>query len=813
MLDSNLLLLPHEIKHYELVNKLASECVLFLKRDNDAFPIDKPCKVALFGSGARHTYKGGTGSGDVNSHFFNNIETEIELQGFEITSKKWLDKYDVIRTNFHKEFVKLVKQEAKAKKISIPAYSVGQNSPEYEYDLSVKEYDGDICIYVLSRLSGEGADRRVIKGDVFLTDREVEDILYLNKQYEKFILVLNVPGVVDLSPVLEVKNILLLSQLGVATSSVLVDIILGKANPSGKLSTTWAKYEDYPFMEEFGDKDETRYKEGIYVGYRYFDSKKLTPYFEFGFGKSYSSFEYQIDSASNIGENINVKVNVKNVSKFAGKEVIQLYLSPRVKTNTAYQSLVAFKKTKELKPNESEIVELNFKLSDFPLFDENRHAYVLEQGTYILRVGNSSRNTVIAAQIELDEDVVVKEVETISHKPDFDDLIIDINDKEQLNCKCIIKLQKSDILTSKAQYFPKHTVNVPDFVKKLNVDELILLSLGDYKTGLAGMIGQSGSLVPGAAGETTLRVNGLNHALVMADGPAGLRLISEYLLNKKGTHYLSEDSILKGVKEYLPSFLNNLIGVEKNKKKKGNRIYQYTTAIPIATALAQSFNTDLLFEIGRLVRDEMKIYDVDIWLAPAMNIHRNILCGRNFEYYSEDPYLTAMCASNIVKGVQSDGDKKCTIKHFTCNNQETNRFNSNSMLSERALREIYLYPFGKAILESNPSSIMSSYNLVNGEHVSSSYDLLVKYLRCEIGYQGVIMTDWIYSGQINDKSSKYPAKDAALDIKNGNNLIMPGHKKDIKSIKKALKSGELAREDLENNAAIVYQFIEGTKNR
>ena len=812
MLDSNLLLLPHEIEHYELVNKLASECVLFLKRDNNAFPIDKPCKVALFGSGARHTYKGGTGSGDVNSHFFNNIETELELRGFEVTSKKWLDEYDVIRTNFHKEFVKLVKQEAKAKKISVPAYSVGQNSPEYEYDLSVKEYDGDICIYVLSRLSGEGADRRVIKGDVFLTDREVEDILYLNKQYEKFILVLNVPGVVDLSPVLEVENILLLSQLGVVTSSALVDILLGKANPSGKLSTTWAKFSDYPFMDEFGDKDETRYKEGIYVGYRYFDSKKVAPYFEFGFGKSYSTFDYQINSVSNNGENINLKVKVSNTSKYTGKEVIQLYLSEQVKINTAYQSLVAFTKTKDLKPGESEIVELNCILSDFPIYDENKHSYVLEQGQYLFRVGNSSRNTAPAVLVELDEDVVVKEVVNISKKPDFDDLQIPNSISNEDKPKKTIKLQKSDILTENCQYFSKYSVQIPDFIKGLSIDDLIHISLGDYKTGLAGVIGQTCSVVPGGAGETTLRVEGINNVLAMADGPAGLRLISEYLVNDKGTYNLAEDSLLKGVKDYLPGFVNKFIGVEKNQKKKGNHIYQYTTAIPIATALAQSFNLELLFEMGRLVKDEMKIYDVDIWLAPGMNIHRNILCGRNFEYYSEDPYLSGMCASAIVNGVQKDSDKMCTIKHFTCNNQETNRFNSNSMVSERALREVYLFGFKKAIEESKPLALMSSYNLVNGEHVSSSDDLLTKFLRCECGYKGLIITDWITTGQINDKSSKYPCKRASLDLRNGNNLIMPGSKNDIVDIKQAIKAGEITRQDLENNAAIVYQFIEGKQN-
>lgn len=812
MLPKDLVLLPHEIKHYEQLDKLAPECTLFLKRDNHAFPIDKPCKVALFGSGARHTYKGGTGSGDVNSHFFNNIEEELELHGFEITTKKWLDAFDKLKEEYSKVFVKRVKREAKEKKMGAPAYSIGQNPNGFEHSLSIEGYEGDIALYILSRVSGEGADRRIEKGDVYLTDKEVEDILYLNKTYEKFMLVLNVGGPVDLTPVLEVNNIFLLSQLGVVTSSVLVNVLLGKANPSGKLATTWAKPNEYPFFEEFGDRDNTRYKEGIYVGYRYFDSNNIKPLFPFGYGLSYSEFIHQVIEYNVDSDLVSLKVNVKNISTHPGKEVIQIYLSKRVEIDNPNNILVAFNKTKELAPNESEVLDISFKLRDFPNYVNDKHAYMLLKGDYLIRCGNCISDLEDIVNLQLDEDVLIKEVKSL----DIDTGFIDYSpeNKQSLDSSVkTIKLDLKDISGYKVNYVKNYEVTVPEIIRNLTLDELILLNLGDYKTGLAGVIGQAGSLAPGAAGETSLRIKSINSSLCMADGPAGLRLINEYKVNKNGTYHLTEDSILRGVKLYLPSFFANFLDVKKNHKKNGNIIYQQCTAIPIATALAQSFNTSMLYDIGRLVRDEMKLYDIDIWLAPGMNLHRNILCGRNFEYYSEDPYLTGALASSIVSGVEDNSDKMCTIKHFACNNQETNRFNNNSIVSERALREIYLSSFEYVVKNARPSSIMSSYNLLNGKHTSESHKLLVDILRNEWGYKGFVMTDWIVTGQVNDKSSVHPAAHAHIDLINGVNICMPGSKKDIKDIKKALKKGEITRKELENNAAILYQYIIGNKNR
>ena len=806
MLPINLNYLPHELAHYHKLVNLANECTLFLKRENDAFPIKKPCRAALFGSGARHTVKGGTGSGDVNSHFFNNIEDELENNGFEITTKKWLHSYDVIRENAFKEFVKTVKKEAKEKGLYGPAYSVGQCMPEAEYDLSLEEYEGEIAIYVLSRTSGEGADRRKVKGDLYLTDTEIKDILYLNKKFEKFILVLNVPGPVDLSPVMEVNNILLLSQLGVATSQVFVDILLGKANPSGKLSTTWTKIADYPFFDEFGDKDDTNYLEGIYVGYRYFSSKNIKPLFPFGYGLSYSTFKREVLSYKIQDGVVSIEVKTTNESEYAGKDVIQIYLSFDSDIVTPKWNLVAFKKSDLIQPHQSEVLKVEYVIKDFTFYDTLVAGYVLPQSICVVVLGEDSFNVTPIFKYAIDKYFIVKKVNRLKQNEPFNDYFTLIN-KRYKHLDIPQVTYHTPIIETEYVNYNNYQVEIPDYIKSLTTDELILLNMGDYKLGLAGVIGQAGSVVLGCAGETTLRVESLKKYLSMADGPAGLRLISEYVQTNKGTYQLQEDSIWKGIKPYLPGFLVKLLDIKRNHKKQGKKVFQYCSALPIATALAQSYNPDLLYECGRLVNKEMTIYNVDMWLAPGINLHRNIRCGRNFEYYSEDPYLTSEMASALINGVQSQNNKMCVVKHYLCNNQETNRFNSSSNVSERALRELYLSSFSRVIKKSNPVGVMSSYNLVNGEHTSESKDLLINVLRCELGFKGLVMTDWIKTGQINDKSSKHPAARASKCLTRGVNLIMPGSKDDIKDIKLALNNGEITREDLENNAAIVYQLI------
>ena len=359
----------YEKEHIEILRKNAAECTLFLNR-NDAFPISKPGKVLLIGNGARETLKGGGGSGDMESRYYTTCEEGLEEAGFEIVSKDWFEKYEEFKKTKHSQFVKYIFQLAEKYDCTPDHMSFGAVEPHPEYDIPLDEYEADLAIYVVARTSSEGNDRVIQKGDLYLTDSEIRDILYLNENYEKFMLVLNVPGVVDLSPVKDVKNILYLSQLGVVTGDIFADIVLGKANPSGKLATTWASVENYKFIEEFGGIDNVRYVEGVYVGYRYFDSANVKPLYPFGYGKSYTSFSIIKDSVSNKKDVITIKAKVKNTGEYNGKEVVEVYVSPSQQNkDKPYQSLVAFRKTPLLKPEEVAQLDITFKLSDNARYD------------------------------------------------------------------------------------------------------------------------------------------------------------------------------------------------------------------------------------------------------------------------------------------------------------------------------------------------------------------------------------------------------------------------------------------------------------
>ena len=697
----------YEKKHISFLRENAAECCLFLKKD-DSFPLSSPGKVLLIGSGARETVKGGTGSGDVESRFFTTCEKGLEESGFEIVSKDWLDNYPKFKKSKKESFINFIKEKAENVKTDASFYSIGFCQPEAEYDLPLN-YEADLAIYILSRNSGEGQDRQLIKGDIYLTDSEIRDILHLNEKYNKFLLVLNVPGVVDLSPVINVKNILLLSLLGVVTGNILADIIIGKANPSGKLTTTWAAVKDYKYIEEFGNIDNTRYLEGIYVGYRYFDSFKVNPFFNFGFGLSYTDFEIKKKKLSNSNDEIVIEVEVTNKGKYPGKEVVQVYVSPSQNNkDKPYQSLVSFKKTPLLKPKESCNVILKFKMEDIARYDEETAQYILDNGNYIIRVGNSSNKTEIYGYIFLNENIVLCQLKNLGGIADFVPLSHKINYDDNLSQIEKIELTKDNFKYTKIDY--NYKIKINEKIKDLSDEELGKLCIGNY----AEEGKQNIQKVFGEAAETCSSIKGIDKYLVLCDGPAGIRIAQKYGVDEKGQYRLSKDPLLEKMKNFMSKeYISKLDIPENNKDRKGKIYYQNSTAIPIGTALAQSFNENLLEQIGaNIIGEEMDLFKVHLWLAPGMNIHRNILCGRNFEYYSEDPLISGKMAAAITRGVQSHKNRGVTIKHFACNNQETNRFNNNSILTERTLREIYLKGFQIAIKEGLPKALMTSYNLL-----------------------------------------------------------------------------------------------------
>lgn len=815
--EHNMKLQAHEEKHYNIIRKLAPECMVLLKSNGD-FPLKEPQKVDLYGNGARRTIKGGTGSGDVNVRHFSTIEEGLINAGFKIGTTDWLDNYDAIWEEAHNEFCNNLKNKIDKEGFSAFMQGLGAVMPEPEYDIPIIG-NADTAIYVLGRVSGEGSDREVVEGDFKLTKTEIKTILQLNETYKKFILVLNVGGVVDISPIVEkVNNILLISQTGIAIGDSFADVLLGKANPSGKLSTTWAEYNDYPLLGDFGTVDDTRYKEGIYVGYRYFDTVNVKPIFPFGYGKSYTTFDWKVVLINRDKSEISLVVEIKNNGHYKGKEVLQVYASvPSEKFDQPYQILATFKKTKELQPGESEVVSMTFDMRNLASFDTETFSKILEAGDYIIRLGNSSSQTEPIALINISTTTLVQKLSNSGGQADFDDWIPEqeIHHKLESNLQ-VIQMNSDDIhQISIEPYEVKQRVK--DFVKQLSDEELAYTCLGGFEdSGNNSFIGNAGMLVAGAAGETTSKIKNLP-PIVMADGPAGVRLSRKYYRDETGAHSLDTDSF-DSMMEVVPDSMIKILGLDKMEEPKivGEVFEQYCTAIPIGTAIGQSWNTELAEQLGELVGEEMKIYGVQIWLAPALNIHRNPLCGRNFEYYSEDPLVSGKLAAAITIGVQKHKGLGVSIKHFCCNNQETNRMWNNSIVSQRALRDLYLKGFEIAILESNPLTVMSSYNLLNGEHTSQRVDLLETILRKEWGYQGLVMSDWVIAGLSVRSNNKYPSAIASGSIKAGNDLMMPGGVLDYQDLMGALHSTDssypISRVELERNASRVIELVEKLTN-
>ena len=661
----------YEREHNAMLRRLGAECTVLLK-SNGAFPLHEPCELALYGSGARRTIKGGTGSGEVNSRTFVTVEDGLEAAGFTVTTKFWMDTYETLCTSARKNFIRSLKKQALEHHTLAILESMGAVMPEPEYNIPLNGA-GDTAVYVLSRISGEGSDRKPVPGDILLTETEKRDILQLNKQYRNFLLVLNVGGVVDLSPVLEVGNILILSQLGVETGNILADLILGNSTPSGKLTTTWSAWEDYPSVGNFGQKDDTYYIEGIYVGYRYFDSVGKKALFPFGFGLSYTEFSILPGLVNKEAGKIIVTAPVKNTGSFLGKEVVQLYVSaPQGKLDKPYQTLAAFAKTKDLQPGEQQELTLSFDLRDLASYDGARASWILEAGDYVLRLGTSSADTEAIAVLCLDREVVVRKCRNSLGRPDFTDWQPEGPREEVPVDAIVMNVSASSFETEAVDYALPEEID--PIMEKLTDEELCYLNIGAFNPSLGALsiIGNASMSVAGAAGETTglLKDKGIP-VLIMADGPAGLRLSRQYTRDEKGAHAVG-DAMPESLMELMPAPAAFGMKLFSGKGKVKGEVYeQYCTAIPIGTALAQSWNPDVAEQCGDIVGDEMERFGVHLWLAPALNIHRDIRCGRNFEYFSEDPLISGKFAAAITRGVQKNPGRATTIKHFAANRKPT----------------------------------------------------------------------------------------------------------------------------------------------
>lgn len=824
----NPMITQREISHTAFSRAAAGECMVLLENDG-TLPVSAPGKLALYGNGARRTVRGGTGSGDVNARSSVSIEQGLKNAGFIITTEAWLDRQDEIaraaEQDYQSRIYSITREEGISEQHAMFIHPLPAAAPAAITAEDMESSDTDTAVYVISRISGEGADRRFCRGDYLLYEEEKEQLEQLGRLYARLILVLNVGGVMDLSEVKEISGInsvLLMTQLGSAGGDALADVLTGKVNPSGKLTDTWAKrYEDYPSSASFGSNDgnadDEYYTEGIYVGYRYFDTFCVEPLYPFGYGMSYTDFEIKFEDIETEGESVRLSVSVKNTGDVPGREVVQVYVSaPAGTIPKPSQELVCFQKTKLLASGEKERMELTFFVRDMASYCETRSAWVLEAGAYELRLGGSSAHACPAAVLTLDKTVVTEELKYVfeDRDPVHERKAPDGEGKNGI-CETIlpetarrmnrslrqVALRGDEILTKKAgcqerrREFAtdkKDILTVKDIrdgrctaeelAAQLTVREMAELCVGTLRMDGGHVVGNASAVVPGAAGDTSgviAQSRGVR-SLIMADGPAGLRLQPEFHTG-------------------------------------GHTYYQYCTSLPIGWALAQSWNCALLEEAGSMIGAEMELFGIDLWLAPAMNIHRNPLGGRNFEYYSEDPLVTGKTAAAIIKGVQKHKGKGAVIKHFAANSQEDNRYFSNSHVSGRALREIYLKGFEIAVKESRPAAVMTSYNLLNGIHTANHRGLLQEVLRNEWGFQGLVMSDWFTSQDqtvmIGSVKTAYPISASTGCIYAGNDVQMPGCQKNVDDMIEAVEKGVkidgyyVTLADLQRCAAAVIRTV------
>ena len=636
----------------------------------------------------------------------------------------------------------------------------------------------EYAIVILARTAGEDKDNKMLEGAYCLTSIEEDILQKVRKYFAKMIVLLNTGNIMDMSFMDKYRPdaVMYVWQGGMIGGLGTVDVLTGKVCPSGRLSDTIAaQMTDYPADPYFGGLEQNLYVEDIYVGYRYFETipgarEKVN--YPFGFGLSYTTFEVKpLEAGENHG-NIQVRVQVTNTGSCAGKEVVQIYVGkPQGKLGKPDKELVAFEKTRLLQTGESQLLLLQWKVSDMASFDDlgkvRKAAYVLEKGTYVIYAGTSVRDVEkLSYSYVLEEDVITEQLATklaptslkkrMLADGTFEELpLMQANDP---NASEIGKLkdEQTDGFTPEGKLVESYvlwrgmhrsgehdftevadgTITMEEFLAQLSVEELAYLLGGQPNTGVANTFGF------GNFPEYEIP------DIMTADGPAGLRIAPEAGVN--------------------------------------------TTAFPCATLLACTWNPEIVERIGEAGGAEVKENNIAVWLTPAINIHRSPLCGRNFEYYSEDPLLTAELAGAMVKGIQSN-HIGAALKHFACNNKETNRKNCDSRVSERAAREIYLKAFERIVKEQKPWAVMSSYNIMNGHRTSEYKELLTGVLREEWGFGGMVTTDWWTCGE------HYKETHA------GNDLKMPRGFAD--RLMEAVRQGCLTREEMETSVGRILKTI------
>ena len=805
---------PLELKNRALTRTAAAQSFVLLENDG-TLPL-KEKRIALYGSGARMTVKGGTGSGAVRERYSVTIDQGLRNAGFEITTDAWLDRFDQFYADTYETYRQ--EQEERVKGMREFYQILGTVQPfEHPTGIPVTAEDVaasscDTAIYVLARQAGEGNDRFDKQGDYRLDDVERENLEAVSKAYKNFIVIINAGGVIDVSFLdsLHVSALVYFVQGGEEGGNALADVLSGKENFSGKLATSWAyRFEDLPSNETYsylgGDKYNQEYTEGIYVGYRFFDTFGVKPRYPFGYGLSYTQFEIAGENVSADDGKVMVSAKVRNCGTVPGREVVQLYATVPFGNGAEYQRLAAFAKTKELAPGEEETVTMTVPVKLLACFDEAKAAWVLGAGEYILRLGNASNCTKPCGVLTLDKDHTLEQCTNVCPvEHEIPEIQPPVRQPESLSN--LQRIALDGILPETVV----HTYETPEeeidpLVTGMTQEQLVNFVIGggtSAKNLIVTAMGASGTTTPKLYEELGIP------NIILSDGPAGLNLTSQVVELPDGSVKAARvPETFEAYKRYFFGFSRMALMSQMADVHDGVVHYQYATAWPCSQLLAQSFDTELLEQIGDAVGAEMEAFGVTVWLAPGMNIHRNPLCGRTFEYYSEDPVVSGKMAAASVRGVQSHPGKGMSIKHFAANNCELERNMSSSNLTERALRELYLLGFEIAVKESNPATVMAAYNKVNGVYCTNNDDLLVKVLRNEWGFAGLVMSDWD-SMKASREDCTVPATGNVQKAHAAQcDLVMPGRLDQVEALLKGLESGAVSEADLRRSANRLLKLV------